>query len=203
MKKLTYIIIYFAMSCAAVPCFAQDAIAKFDEAEKSYSAKDLENSRYALQLALVEINKAIGKEILTILPTKLSDMPYNATEDNVTGAAGFAGLFVNRAYGDANTNKNGKIEIMSDSPMITALNGILAMPAMFAGSDPNEKRLKIGGYKSLLKKSTDDANVVTYTLQVPMNQTLLTITVNGINSENEVIAFANSLPIDKIAKASE
>jgi len=203
MKNIIYISICFAMSCMLVPCMAQDAMAKFNEAQVSYSSKDLENSRYALQLALIEINKSIGKDILAILPAKLSDVAFNTADDNVNGAAGFAGLFVNRTYGNSDMPKSGKIEIISDSPMITALNAMLAMPAMFAASDPNEKRLKISGYKSLLKKSISETNVVSYTLQVPMNQTLLTLTVSGINSESEVIAFANSLPIDKIAKVAE
>ena len=82
---------------------AQDAAAKLDEAEKSYSSKDLDNARYALQEALNEINKAIGKDILDILPTKLSDITCNQKDDNVNGAAGFAGLFVNRSYGTSDS----------------------------------------------------------------------------------------------------
>lgn len=204
MKKLTYIFIVLALACLSKPLMAQDATAKLNEAESSYSAKDLENSRYALQLALIEINKSIGKDILALLPSKMQEVASVTSNDNVTGATGFAGLFVNRSYGTSEASKNGKIEIISDSPIITSINALLAMPAMFTGSDPNEKRLKIAGYKSLLKKSIDSqTNVVNFTLQIPMNQTLLTITTNGITSENEVIAFANSLPIEKIAKLAE
>ncbi len=203
MKNIIYIIIIIAVQSLLTFVKAQDAAAKLDEAEKSYSSKDLDNTRYALQDALNEINKAIGKDILNILPTKLSDITYNQKDDNVNGAAGFAGLFVNRTYG-ASDGKNAKIEIMGDSPLLTSLNALLAMPTFFGASDPNNKRIKISGYKAMLKKETNsETQVVTYTVQIPLNQTLLTFTVKGIPAENDVIALANSLPIDKIVKIAE
>jgi hypothetical protein len=179
---------------------AQDAMPKLKEAETAYAAKNLSDSRYSLQEALNEINMAIGKDIMAVLPTKIKDLAFNASEDNISGAAGFAGLFVTRSFGTG--DKNAKIEIISDSPLIAGVNTFLAMPAMMTGSDPNQKRIKIAGYKSMLNKSVDDNNVESYTIQVPINQTLLTLTLNGVATENEAVNIANSLPIDKIAKYS-
>lgn len=203
MKKIVYITAIIVLGNLTAVVKAQDAAPKLNEATKAYAAKDLDGTRFALQEALVEINKAIGKEILSALPTKISDISYNEKEDNISGAAGFAGLFVNRTYGTPE-GKNGKIDIMGDSPLLTAINAILAMPAIMGTSNPNEKRIKVGGYKSLLKKDVNtETNVVSYTLQIPINQTLVTLEVKGIAAENDVIAIANSLPIEKIAKVSQ
>jgi hypothetical protein len=197
--KLTLVLLAFCLSISSLQ--AQETLAKLSEAETAYASKNLDNTRFALQQALLEINKAIGKDILDILPKKLNDIAFNEKDDNISGAAGIAGLFVSRSYGAA--DKTGNIEIMSDSPILTSLNALLSMPAMMTGSDPNQKRVKINGYKSLLQKGSGDNEIVTYDLQIPMNQTLVTLRVKGITSENDVIAIGNSLPLDQIAKLAK
>lgn len=201
MRTLKHTLVLLAF-CLSITCIqAQETIARLTEAETAYASKNLDNTRFALQQALLEINKAIGKDILDILPKKLNDINYNEKDDNVSGAAGVAGLFVTRSYGAA--EKTGNIEIMSDSPMLTSLNALLSMPAMMGSSDPNQKRVKINGYKSLLQKGSGENGLVTYDLQIPMNQTLVTLKVKGIPSENDVIALGNSLPLDQIAKLAK
>ena len=162
---------------------AQDAAAKLNEADAAYSSKNLDNTRYALQQALIEINKAVGKDILDLLPQKITDIDVVPKEDNVSGSSGFAGLFVNRSYGQG--VKNAKIEIISDSPMLSGLNAMLSMPMIMGNSNPNEKRMKISGYKAMLQKSTDSTSV-SYTLQIPLNQALFTLHTKGIPDENTV-----------------
>jgi hypothetical protein len=198
MKTLKYTLVLFAILFTLPALNAQETLAKLTEAEKEYASKNLDNTRFALQQAIGEINRSIGKDILEILPKKLNDIDYKASEDNVTGAAGFAGLFVHRAYGAE--PKNGSLEIMSDSPMLTTLNALLSMPAMMTGNDPNQKRLKIGGYKSLLNKSTDDKGEISWDLQIPMSNTLVTLHLKGFPNESDVVALGNSLPLDQIGK---
>jgi len=201
MKKSIYITAVAMFCMLASNVSAQDATAKLNEAEASYSSKDLENTRYALQQALIEINKAVGKDILDLLPKAISGLDVVVKEDNVNGAAGFAGLFVNRTYGQG--EKTVKIEIISDSPMLAGLNAMLSMPMIMGNSDPNQKRMKISGYKAVLQKSTSDETNVSYTLQVPLNQALFTLHVKGIPAENDVISIANGLPLDQIAKLAQ
>ena len=86
--------------------------------------------------------------------------------------------------------------------MLTSLNALLSMPVIMASSDPNQKRIKIGGYKSLLKKETGSAGKPEYTLQIPVNQILVTLRCEGIADENTVINLGNSLPISQIAALS-
>jgi len=70
-------------------------------------------------------------------------------------------------------------------------------------SDPNQKRMKISGYKAMLQKSNSDETNVSYTLQIPLNQALFTLHVKGIPGENDVINIANGLPLDQIAKLAQ
>ena len=201
MRKTLYITALAILSLLASNVSAQDAAAKLNEAETAYSSKNLENTRYALQQALIEINKAVGKDILDLLPKALSGLDVVTKEDNVSGAAGFAGLFVNRNYGQA--EKTIKIEIISDSPMLAGLNAMLAMPMIMGNTDPNQKRMKISGYKAMLQKSSSDETNVSYTLQIPLNQALFTLHTKGIPVDNDVIAIANGLPLDQIAKLAQ
>ena len=200
MNKINHLILILGFLFTGVASFAQDPNPKFTEAENAYASKDLDNTRFALQGALGEIYKAIGKDILATFPKKLKEYAFVEKQDNVTGALGFAGLFIHREYG--NDTQGGELEVMSDSPLLAALNTILALPAMMGSTDPNQKRLKIGGYKSILQKETDDKGVISYTLQIPINQTLVTVKTKGLSDENDIISFGNSLPLDQIDKMS-
>ena len=200
MKNLT-IKILIAVLFFGIQLQAQDVHEKLNEAEASYSSGDLENARFALQQALQGINQAIGKDILTLLPDNLGGMDKISANDNVTGVtAGFAGLFVNRNY--QGENKEASVQIMSDSPMITAINAMLAMPA-FVNSDPNQKRIKIENYKALLTKSLDDQGIVSYNIQMPFGSSMFTFSSTGIPDENEVTTLLKNIPIDKIIKTAE
>jgi hypothetical protein len=201
MKKILFAITIALTLVSGTKIFSQDVQANLDKASSSYQSGDLENARFALQEALNYINQAIGQEILGLLPASIGGMEKTADGDNVTGTGmGFAGLFVNREY--AGGNKNASIEIVGDSPMMAGINALLSMPA-FLSSDPNQKRIKIGTYKALQTKSTDDQGVVTYDIQLPFTSSLLTFRCTGVQNETEVAGMANSIPVDKIAKLAE
>ena len=201
MKKILYAMTIALTFLSVEKLYSQDIQANLDAARSSYQSGDLENTRFALQEALNMVNQAIGQEILGLLPASLGGMEKTADGDNVTGTGmGFAGLFVNRAY--AGGNKSASVEIVGDSPMMAGINALLAMPA-FMSSDPNQKRIKIGSYKALQTKSTDDQGNVTYDIQLPLTNTLLTFRCAGVQNESEVTGMVNTLPVDKIAKLAE
>ena len=200
MKKLIISTLMFVL-LLGINVTAQDVQEKLKEAQTSYSSGDLENARFALQQALQGINQAIGKDILALLPDNLGGMNKIEANDNVTGVtAGFAGLFVNRNY--KGEIKEASVQIMSDSPMIAAINAMLAMPS-FINSDPNQKRIKIENYKALLTKNVNDQGVVSYNVQMPFGSSMFTFSSTGISEENEVTALLKSIPVDKIVKTAE
>jgi hypothetical protein len=154
-----------------------------------------------MEQMLRELDAAIGKEILKMLPPKMGILNMNVVDDNVTGGGGITGLFVHRTYGTQ--PKMIQVEIINNSPMLAGLNAILSMPMLGLGGDPNQKQVKVQGYKSILRKNLNtETNKTDYELQVPFNNTLLTLKVDDTN-EGEVLNFANLIPLPKIAQMAQ
>ena len=199
MKKL------FMTTLLVVPLIAgaQDFDKNLASARTAYGAGKLEDARFAMEQMLRDLDIAIGKEIMKMLPTKLGTLDYNAKNDNVTGGSGsITGLFVHREYGLE--PKSGNIEIMNNSPMITSLSTMLSNPVMGGMMrDENQKQIKVQGYKSLLTKNVNtETGKTSYELQVPMNNTLLTLRMDDTN-EGEITTLANSIPLSKIAQLAQ
>lgn len=197
-KKISTFIILISCSIAVV---AQDFDKNIASAKSSYNSGDLENTRFALQQALHELDIVIGKEILKELPTKLGTATYNEKDDNVTGGAGMAtGLFVHRSYGEQGGSS---IDVINNSPLINSINAILAIPFIGNSGDGTQKVVKIQGYKSVLNKNENETTGKTgYTLQIPLNNTLFTIEMEDTN-ENEIQSLANTIPLSKIAQIAQ
>lgn len=178
------------------------AFAQFDthlaSAKAEYSKGNLEVSRFAMQQMITELDIQIGKEVLTLLPVKLDALTANTKNDNVMANTGIMGCIIHRDYGTA--QKDARIEIMTNSPLVASINVILSIPMMGNSGDGTQKVVKIGGYKSMLQKSVDsETQKENYTLQIPLNSTLLTLYADD-SKEAEVLKWANTIPVDKIAK---
>jgi len=195
MKKILFIALIL-LSCQFSN--AQEFQKNIAAAKSSYGSGDLENARFAMEQLLRDLDAVIGKEILKVLPSKLGVLPANSADESVTGSgASFgAGLFVHRSYGKT-PGKTADLQIINNSPLITGINAMLALP--FATGDPSQKQVKIQGYKAILKTEPDSATgKTTVELQVPFGNTLLTLRVTESN-EGEATAFANQVPLAKIA----
>lgn len=198
-KQLITIVIAFLATAG----YAQDFDKNLASARTAYGAGKLEDARFAMEQMLRDLDIAIGKEIMKMLPAKLSTLDYNAKADNVTGGSGsITGLFVHREYGMQ--PKSGSIEIMNNSPMISSLSAMLSNPVMGGMMrDENQKQIKVQGYKSLLTKSVNaETGKTNYELQVPMNNTLLTMRMDDTN-EGEITTAANLIPLTKIAQIAQ
>jgi hypothetical protein len=201
MKKILLVSAILAVFLPGTGLKAQDVQSRLDEALMSYRQEDLDNARFSLQEALNEINRVVGKEILAVLPSELNGMSKVEDADDVTGVnTGFAGLFVHRSYKDE--TREASVDLISDSPMLTGINTILAMPG-FMTSDPNQKRIKVGNYKALMTRSTSEEGPVSYDVQIPLSSSLLTFQCSGFDDENEVVKMVNTIPVDKILSISE
>jgi hypothetical protein len=155
-----------------------------------------------MEQALRDLDMAIGKEILKVLPAKMGALTAVEKEDNVTGTGNYVGLYVQRYYGA--DPKKGSIEIINNSPMINSLNAILSMPVIGGMMrDENQKMVKIQGYKSILNKQVNsDTGKTSYELQIPMNNTLVTLKMDDSN-EGEITAAANTIPLAKIVQMAQ
>ena len=191
-----------AMSLMTGIC-AQDFDKNIATAKSSYSSGDLENARFAMEQLMRDLDIEIGKEILKLLPVKAGALNVNQKDDNVTGGGGtMTGLFVHRSFGAI--PKSASIEIINNSPLINSVQSILTMP-LIGGMmrDENQKVIKVQGYKSLLQKNVDsETNKTDYELQIPFNNTLLTVKMDD-TTEAEITGIANAIPIPKIAQIAQ
>src|SRR5689334_9503031 len=143
-------VLYIFLSLLSLTSFGQDFDKNLTAARTSYGSGNLGDARFSMEQMLRDLDMAIGKEILALLPTTVVNLKANDKEDNLSGGGG-SGLFVHRTYGM--DPKTASIEIINNSPMITSLNAILTMP-MIGGMmrDENQKQIKVQGYKSLLNR---------------------------------------------------
>lgn len=197
MKKIFLLSVAFA---TVITLSAQNDFKKeLASARTAYSAGKLDDSRTAMQQMLYELDMITGKEVLKLLPQKMKDKAVLTNQDNVTSASGFLGVIIHREWGTAagNTeNKNVNVDIISNSPLITSINALLSVP--FIGNSGGNKVVKISGYKALITK-TENGNGADYDLQMPLNNALITLKAPGL-SQDDIIALANTLPIESIAK---
>ena len=178
----------------------QDVAGLLSTARGDYESGNLENARFSLQEALNGINHAIGRDMLALMPDNLGSLEKDVDQDNVTGVnTGFAGLFVSREYLD--DNQNASVEIVSDSPLIGGIKTLLSMPA-FLMKDPNQKRIKVEGQKALLTRNESETSVG-YEVQLIFGSTLFTFRTDGVDSENEVLAMLQQIPVKDLISVAE
>ena len=197
MKKIFILTITLAACTIAE---AQDLKKSLATAGTSYSAGKLEDAHFALQQTLQELDITIGREVIKLLPEKMDSLKANTKEDNVTGNISFVGATIHRSYGMG--SKKANIEIVNNSPMLTTLNAFLTSPLLAGlGNDGRTKVLKVQGYKSRLTKEDNSGSdeKPSYRLEIPFSNALITMNVNN-TTESEILAFANSLPLEKIGK---
>lgn len=199
MKKFALII---CASIAGVTAIAQDFDKNIATARSTYSSGNLQDSRFAMEQMLRDLDMAIGKEILKLLPTNIGSLLTVQKEDNVSGSGGNVGLYVNRHYGA--DPKRASIEIINNSPLINSLNAILSMPVIGGMmQNENQKIVRVQGYKSILtKQANTETGKTNYELQIPMNNTLLTLRMDD-TTEADITAAANTIQLAKIVEIAQ
>lgn len=196
MKKiLSLVILVFA---ATTIVLSQDFSKNITTARNAYAGGNLEDARFAMQQMLNDLDMAIGKEVLKMIPGKMGTLASNAGNDNVTANTGLAGVMIHRDYGTGDKKVN--LDLIGNSPLVASINAILSIPFMGNSGDGTQKIIKVDGYKGMLQKSVDETTKKTdYTLQIPIGSTLLTLEAPD-SSEDEVIRMANSIPVSQITK---
>lgn len=168
-----------------------------NDARASYASNKLDDSRFAMQQMLYELDMITGKEVLKLLPQKMGEHSLVTKADNVAGASGFVGVIIHREWGkDGASDKNISMDLISNSPLIASLNALLSIPFV-AGAGDN-KVVRIAGYKALVSK-VDVGGSTNYEVQLPLKNSLITLRSPG-SSQDQVIKFASALPVQEIAK---
>lgn len=183
---------------------AQDFAKHLSDARSNYKAGKLDDSRFAMQQMLQQLDSLTGEQVLKLLPTKMLDQNMRAGKDDVSGASGFVGVLIHREYG-VDSKKAPydsmavELDIISNSPLIGTINALLSLP-FGMGSNPDQKIIKVQGYKALLSKvSGDDVQQKEFELQLPLNNSLITLRAPG-RSQDDLVKMANTIPVADIAK---
>ncbi|GEM_PF-7025463 len=173
----------------------KDINAYLADAGTKYNAKDFEGTRFELQRSLTELDIVISKKILEMLPTSLAGLDADAEADEyLANSAGFAGVYISRTYEEQASNKNININMVDDSPMMAIVSQFINTPMMVGMS--GKKSVKIDGYKGMLEE-TNNGDGTEYTINIPSNQSMITMTFNGID-EATVLKSANQIPVGDI-----
>jgi hypothetical protein len=206
MRQYTIILLFLAFS---LPCLAQKSsnpgtdFGKYmATAKTSYKGNDLEDTHYQLLLSLQQLDMKVGEEILKIMPENMDSLKALKDKDHVNAASGtFIGTSIHREYG---SKSNMEVDIISNSPMVGALNAWLNNP-MLAGAS-GKKAMKVDGYKGSytyeMRDQYDDAGksskVGVGEMQIPIYSSLVTIKSKGI-SEDAFVKLMNTIPVSRIA----
>jgi hypothetical protein len=94
MKNISLLALLLLISATT---YAQEFAKNLTDARSSYSSKNLTDARFAMEQMLRDLDAAIGKEILKVLPEKMDAMGAVSKEDNVTGSGNATGLSVHMA----------------------------------------------------------------------------------------------------------
>ena len=193
MKKII-LCIFILGACTQMQ--AQEFAKRLTEAKTAYSSGKLDDSRFAMEQMLQELDIITGKEVLKILPAQMGTKSANTRADNVSGSSGFFGVVIHREYGTIDSS-NVDVEIISNSPLITSVNALLALP--FVANTGDSKVIRISGYKALVQKVSTSGDRADWEIQLPLNSTLITLKAPGL-SQDDVVKLGNTLPVDQIAK---
>ena len=203
MKPLI-IAILFICSAAVATAQQQDLNKYLATAKTSYSSNKLEDAHFALQQAMVEVDILTGKKVLLMLPATLDSMSANMKSDNVYANSGFIGATIHREWGVPNGqqgSQSAQLDIINNSPLISTLSAFLNAP-LIGGMMNSEKSksIKVQGYKARLTNDGENTSGPSvYELQIPLSTALVTFKVNNA-TQDQVIKYANSLPLQQITK---
>ena len=203
MKKLLISCFLFFFILYSTVAQDPDIEGNLATAKSAYNSGNYEEARFTLQQTLSDLNQIIGEEIQKLLPDEMGGLPAYQEADEMIGNTGM-GIVVNRTYQNPDQpDKSVEVSIVDHSPMIAMVNTFLSSPLlsgmMMASS--GQKAVKIKGYKGMLEKNVDeDSHIISYTINVPFGDSLLTIETLSIDSEKEVIAMGNTIPLDQIVK---
>ncbi|HNR06994.1 MAG TPA: hypothetical protein PKM27_06750 [Saprospiraceae bacterium] len=175
------------------------------EAQAFIAQKNYKQAQLSLQDAINEINNILAKQIAEALPAEINGLQATGeSEVNSAGSVMGMGMQISRSYQHPSKPENSaEVMIMANSPMLNALNMYITNPSLMG---QGAKSVRVGTKRAVLKSEmeefTDDKGaskqIRVTEIQVPISQTLFNIKTRGFATEQEELAFAAKLEMDKI-----
>lgn len=203
MKK---VVLFSLAVCISFGAASQDqAGAYIKEAQDFLTQKEYKQAILSLQDAINDLNLALAKQVAESLPAEINGL--KAEGEAEVGGAGMGmiggGMQITKRYRNATKPDNdAEVQIIANSPMLATMNMFLTNPGMLG---PEYKSVRVGSNRAIAKNEMQDDGSGKKTrsaeLQIPMGQTMITIRLNGFATEQDELAFANKLGLDKIKAA--
>jgi hypothetical protein len=189
--------------------WGQDQVQTFiKEAQDYYIKKEYKQAQLSLQDAINELNNLMSGQLVEVLPAEINGLKAVADGSNATGMGMMGGgMSINKRYENPTKPENeAEVTILANSPMLQAMSMYLGNPSMMG---QGYKSVRIGTQRAILKSEMEDyymdngssKQIRSSELQIPLSQTLITITLKGFATEQEELAFATKLDIEKIKTA--
>jgi hypothetical protein len=175
------------------------------EAQDFLAKKEYKQAQLSLQDAINEINMMLAKQVAESLPAEINGLKAEGEGEVGGGGMGMIGggmQIIKRYRNEAKPKNDAEVQIMANSPLLTAMNMYLSNPSM---AGVGYKSVRIGTVRAISKTDLQDADNGAKTrsteIQIPVGQTLITIHTNGFATEQDELSFATKLDIEKIRTA--
>lgn len=175
------------------------------EASDYLAKKEYKQAQLSLQDAINDINMMLAQQVAESLPAEINGLQADGESEINSGGMAMigGGMQITKRYRHPTTSGNeAEVQIVANSPMLATLNMYITNPAMLG---QGYKSVRVGTNRAILKSETQDgdngAKIRSTEIQVPLGQTLITIHANGFATEQEELAFATKLDLEKIKTA--
>jgi len=175
------------------------------EAQDFLKTKEYKQAILSLQDAINDINMMVAKQVADSLPAEINGLKAEGEAEVSAAALGMIGggmQIIKRYRNETKTENDAEVQIMANSPMLATLNMYLTNPTMLG---PGYKSVRVGSNRAIAKTDMqDDGNgnkTRSTEIQIPLGQTLITIRLNGFATEQDELAFATKLKLEKIKEA--
>jgi len=177
------------------------------EAQAFLAKKEYKQAQLSLQDAINDINTLVAKQVVESMPAEINGLKAEGEGEVNTASMGMIGggmQISKKCSHPANKDQDAEVQILANSPMLNALNMYLTNPGMMG---PGFKSVRVGTSRAILKSEMQESSsgsgkqIRSTELQVPLGQTLITIRLNGFASEQDELAFATKLEVEKIRTA--
>ena len=175
------------------------------EAQDYLVKKEYKQALLSLQDAINDINLMLARQVAESLPAEINGLKADGESEVNAGGMGMVGggMQITKRYrNETKTENEAEVQILANSPLLTTMNMYLTNPGMLG---PGYKSVRVGTNRAILKTDVQDdgngAKTRSTEIQIPLNQTLITIRANGFATEQEELAFATKLDLEKIRTA--
>jgi hypothetical protein len=200
--------ILFILILSGIQVYAQSqADAFIKEAQQFLAEKKYKEAQLSLQDAINDINAIIAVQIAEALPAEINGLKANEDASVNAGAMGMlgGGMSISKTYNHPTKKENqAELQILANSPMLATINMFMGNPAMLG---EGYKSVRVGSRRAIMKTEMEDfysdngtsKQIRSSELQIPLSQTLITLNLKGFATEQEELAFASKLDIEKLS----